>query len=169
MKDLFNVAQILRPHGIRGEVVLRPLTDHIETLTGAARLYLGQDASEPVFVEGIRFHKNNPLLKLQGVNDRDGALALKGQTVCVPKEDLAPLDEGEYFLHDLIGLTVMDHLGSEVGPVEHILETGGPPLLTGPGSSGKDFMVPFASGTIDEVDLEKGTIRLVNLPGLIDN
>jgi len=168
MKDLFNVAQILRPHGLRGEVILRPLTDHIETLTGAAHVYLGQEAADPLVVEGIRFHKNSPLLKLQGIDDRDSALTLKGQMICVPKEDLTPLDEGEYFLHDLVGLTVVDHLGAEVGPVEHIQETGGPPLLTGPGSNGKEFMVPFAPGTIDEVDLDKGTIRLVNLPGLID-
>lgn len=167
MKDLFIVAQVLRPHGRRGEVVLRPLTDHLETLTGAARVYLGLTATEPAEVERIRLHKGSPLLKLAGVNDMDGAQALKGTQVCLPKEDLVPLQEGEYFLHDLIGLTVLDHSGREVGPVEHILETGGPPLLNGPGRGGKAFLVPFAGGTIDEVDLEKGTIRLVDLPGLL--
>ena len=168
MKDLFIVAEVLRPHGLRGDVVVRPLTDHLETLTGAARVYLGLEATEPVDVENIRLHKGSPLLKLAGIDDMDGALALKGQMICLPKEELTPLQEGEYFLHDLVGLTVLDHLGNEVGPVQKIVETGGPQILTGPGPDGEEFMIPFAPGTIDEVDLDKRTIRLINLPGLVD-
>jgi 16S rRNA processing protein RimM len=167
MIDLFIVAEVLRPHGLRGEVVLRPLTDHLDTLTSAARVYLGLKASEPVNVDGIRLHKDSPLIKLAGIDDRDAALALRGQTICLPKEDLTPLQDGEYFLHDLVGLTVLDHLGKEVGPVKRIVETGGPPIMTGAGPEGEEFMVPFAPGTVDKVDLEKGTIRLVDLPGLI--
>jgi len=114
-------------------------------------------------------HKGNPLLKLAGVVDRDGAFALKGQMICVPREELIPLEEGEYFLHDLVGLILLDHLGNKVGPVENTLDTGGPPILTGPLPGGGEFMIPFAPGTVDEVDLEKGTITLVDLPGLIDD
>lgn len=168
MKDLFIVAEILRPHGLRGEVVLRPITDHLGSLTGADRVYLGQEALTPIDVEGIRLHKGNPLLKLAGINDMDAAIVLKGQMICLPREELIPLEEGEYFLHDLVGLTLLDHLGKEVGPVEKILETGGPPILTGSRPEGGEFMAPFAPGTIDEVDLEKGTIKLVDLPGLIE-
>ncbi len=167
MKDLFIVAEVLRAHGRRGDVVLRPLTDNLETLTGAARVYLGMEASKPVNVQNIRLHKGNPLLKLEGIDDMNGAIALKGIAICLPREELTPLKEDEYFLHDLVGLNLLDHLGNEVGPVEKIMETGGPPILTGPGPDGKEFMVPFAPGTIDEVDLEKGTIRLIDLPGLI--
>ena len=167
MKDLFILAEVLRPHGLRGEVVLRLLTDHLNTLTDAAWIYLGLEASEPVKVEGIRTHKGNPLLKLAGTSDRDGAFALKGQMICVPKEELIPLEEGEYFLHDLVGLPLLDHLGNKVGPVEKIMETGGPPILTGPLPEGGDFMIPFSPGTIDEVDLDGGTIRIVDLPGLL--
>ena len=168
MKDLFIVAEILRAHGRRGDVVVRPLTDNLETLINAARVYLGLEASEPVSVQNIRLHKGNPLLKLEGIDDMDGALALKGVVVCLPREELIPLEEGEYFLHDLVGLTLLDHLGNEVGQVERIVETGGPPVLAGPGPGGKEFMVPFASGTIEEVDLDGGTIRMVDLPGLIE-
>jgi 16S rRNA processing protein RimM len=168
MKDLFIVAEILRAHGHRGDVVARPLTDYVGTLTDAVRIYLGQEASEPLIIQKIRLHKGNYLLKLEGVDDMNDALALKGQKICLPKEELTPLQEGEYFLHDLVGLTVLDHLGNEVGPVEAIMETGGPQVLTGPGQDGKEFMIPFSPGTIDEVDLKKGTIRLVDLPGLLD-
>ena len=168
MKDLFIVGQVLRPHGRRGEVALRPMTDHLETLTGATHLYLGQDATEPLMVEQIRMHKGIPLLKLAGVDDIDKALTLKGIEICLPGAELMPLEDGEYFLHDLVGLTLLDHRGERVGLVESFMETGGPPLLTGTRSDGETFIVPFASGTIDEVDMEIGTIKLVDLPGLIE-
>ncbi len=168
MKDLFIVAQVLRPHGRRGEVVLRPMTDHIRTLTEASRVYLGQDAAEPVDVEGIRLHKGSPLLKLAGVDDMDSALALKGKAICRPKEELSPLEDGEYFLHDLEGLAVFDHIGRKIGFVDGFMETGGPVLMVIAAPDGSELMIPFASGTVDEVDLEKGTIKLVDLPGLIN-
>jgi 16S rRNA processing protein RimM len=169
MKDLFTVAQVLRSHGRRGEVVLRPQTDHLDSLTSASGVYLGHKAIQPVPVESIRLHKGNPLLKLEGVDDMDSAGALKGIEICLPVEELPPLEEGEYFLHDLVGSTLLDHNGETIGLVDNFMETGGPPLLTGTRMDGKEFMVPFASGTIDEVDLKKGTIRLVDLPGLIED
>ncbi|MDT8395155.1 MAG: ribosome maturation factor RimM [bacterium] len=168
MPDLYIIARILHPHGRRGDVVVRSLTDHIETLMGAASVYLGLDSDTPVTVQKIRLHKGSPLLKLEGIEDINGALELKGVDICLPREELAPLEEGEYFLHDLVGFTVLDSNGAEVGPVDGFVETGGPPLLGGKRGSGKQFLIPFAPGTIDDVDLEAGTIRLADLPGLID-
>lgn len=167
MKDLFIVARVLRPHGLRGEVVLYPLTDHLETLTGATGFYLGLESSELVHVENIRLHKGRPLLKLEGIDDMDSAASLRGKEICLPREKLVPLQEDEYFLSDLLSLTVLDHLGGEVGPVEGFVETGGPQLMVITGQDGKEMLVPFASGTVDEVDLDKGTITLVDLPGLL--
>ncbi len=169
MPDLYIVARILRPHGRRGEVVVRPLTDHIETLTGAANVYLGLDSDTPVAVQKVRLHKGNPLIKLEGIEDMSRALELKGVEICLPREELVPLEEGEFFLYDLVGLMVLSSDGAEVGPVDGIVDTGGPPLLEGKLGSGKQFLVPFSPGTIDEVDLEGGTIRLADLPGLVDD
>jgi 16S rRNA processing protein RimM len=89
--------------------------------------------------------------------------------LCLPREELLPLQEGEFFLHDLVGLTLLDHRGEVVGRVDRITETAGPPLLTGSKTNGEPFMVPFTLGTIQDVDLEKSTITLVDLPGLVDD
>jgi 16S rRNA processing protein RimM len=168
MDDLYIIAEILRPHGRRGEVVLRLVTDHLPTLTGAGRIFLGQAPGEPVKVEGVRMHKKTPLLKIEGVDDMNGAENLRGMPVCPPVGDLSPLEEGEYFLHDLVGLTLLDHNGAEVGKIDRILETGGPPVLAGTKVDGGSFMVPFADGTVRHVDLDAGTIRLADLPGLVN-
>lgn len=169
MCDLYVIARILRPHGNRGEVAVRPLTDHLPTLTGAQRVYLGQTPGNPVRVLRARIHKGVPLMLLDGIATIDQAREIKGQELCLPREELLPLQENEFFLHDLIGLALLDHLGIKVGRVDRILETPGPPLLAGKRANGEPFIVPFANGTIDEVDLERGTMTLVDLPGLIDD
>lgn len=168
MCDLYVIAEILRPHGNRGEVAVRSLTDHLPTLTEAARVYLGRSPGKPVRVLNVRMHKGIPLMLLDGVSDIDKAQKIKGQVLCLPREELLPLQEGEFFLHDLIGLTLLDHRGETVGRVDRIIETAGPPLLAGEKKNGEPFMVPFTHGTIEKVDLGEGTIRLMNLPGLID-
>lgn len=165
-RDLIIVAEILRPHGRRGDVVLRPLTDRPETLMGAAHLYLGLDASAPTGVDRIRLHKGAPLLKLTDTDSMDQAHALRGQVLCLPREELAPLEEGEYFLHDLVGLAVVDSSGSPLGPVNWVMDTGGAPVLMIPAPSGGEMMVPFAPGTIEDVDLDAGVIRMAALEGL---
>jgi 16S rRNA processing protein RimM len=168
MCDLYAIAEILRPHGNRGEVAVRPLTDHLPTLTGAERVYLGQTPGRPLRVLNVRIHKGTPLMMLDGISDIDKAEKIKGDVLCLPREELQPLQDGEFFLHDLIGLTLLDHRGEKVGQVDRILETVGPPLLAGEKPNGESFMVPFTHGTIEEVNLDECTISLTNLPGLID-
>ena len=168
MDDLFIVARILRPHGRRGEVVVRPLTNHLPTLTEAKRMFLGQEKGIPVEVLGVRMHKGLPLFFLRGVDTLDKAQSLRGTDICLPGEELRPLEEGEFFLHDLQGLTILDHEGKTVGKVYHIVETGGPPLLGGKDREGREFLIPFASGIVSAVDLKDGVIRLRRLPGLVD-
>jgi 16S rRNA processing protein RimM len=168
MCDLYIVGEILRPHGNRGEVVVRPLTDNLSTLTKARRLFLGHTQEKPVNVLKVRIHKGAPIMLFEGVENMDQAEGIRGQMLCLPRDELLPLQDGEYFLHDLIGLTLLDHWGTEVGRVDRILETAGPPLLAGDKTGGGGFLVPFASGTIGDVDLKKGTITLTDLPGLVD-
>jgi 16S rRNA processing protein RimM len=144
------------------------LTDHLQTLTNAQRIYLGQDPGYPVRVLNVRIHKGTPLMVLDGIDDMDKAEGLRGEVLCLPEEELLPLQEGEYFLHDLIGMILLDHKGKKVGYVNSIIETGGPPVLCCKKANGESLMVPFATGTIENVDPEKSTIRLTNLPGLID-
>jgi 16S rRNA processing protein RimM len=165
-RELIIVAEIIRPHGIRGDVVLRPLTDNPETITEAAHLYLGLEAGSPTAVEKVRIHKGAPLLKLAGINSIEDAEKIKGKPLCLPVDELAPLEEGEYFLHDLAGLQVKDVSGNLVGTVDWIMDTGGSPVLMIPAPRGGEMMVPFSSGTIEGVDLEKGVITMADLPGL---
>ncbi len=165
--DLFAVGRVVRPQGLRGELRVRPLTDHLPTLLEARRVWLGLTAAEPVEVERARLHQGTiPVLKLAGVDDMDGAEALRGTEVCLPREELRPLAKDEYFLHDLVGLAVSGPAGEELGKVAGVMETGGRPNLVVEGKRG-EILIPFTAETVGEVDLAKGTICLLPFPGLL--
>lgn len=170
--EFFPIAQIVRPHGRRGDVRLRLLTDHPETLTAAKKIYLCRDPDDtvevkPLDVGSVRKHQGAFLMKLDGVDDITGAQVLRGWYVCLPEEDLLPLADGEFFLHDLIDLEVRDHLGNSVGRTDQIMETGGTPVLVVHGAEGEEILIPFSPESVRDVDLEQKLLILMHLPGLL--
>ena len=113
-------------------------------------------------------HKGAGLLKLAGIDSIDAAKALRGKVICLPKDELPPLESGEFFLHDLVGLDVVDHNGDEIGSTEWILETGGTPVLIVTTPDGEEIMIPFSPDAVGEVSLEENRITLADLPGLLE-
>ncbi|UCF30346.1 MAG: 16S rRNA processing protein RimM [bacterium] len=167
-QDLITVARILRPHGRKGEVRLRLHTDHPETLLASQRVFIGQDPPRPFEVERIRTNKDLYLMKLKGVDSISDAERLRDLSVMLPREELAPLDEGEFFLHDLVGLAVLDREGVVLGRTAWILETGGTPVLVVHGEGEREILIPFSPEAVQEVDIENGRIHLGDLAGLLE-
>ncbi len=121
--DLVNVGVLTRPHGIRGELRLHafnlesPLWDEVETLF--LRL---PDGLRELAIESLRVAPNkHVVLTLEGVDTREGAEALRGVEVAVPRSVFPELDEGEFYFVDLVGLPVLRD-GEEVGRIEGVLE-----------------------------------------------
>jgi len=166
------VGRVVRPQGHRGELRLKPLTDHLPTLLSARRVWVGNLEQGPapvvVEVEGARLHGGSvPVMKLAGVDDMDAAEALRGADICLPREELRPLGKDEFFLHDLVGLQVEGPGGEALGRVTSVMETGGRPNLVVEGPRG-EVLVPFTADAVGEVDLSGRRLRLLPLPGLLD-
>lgn len=167
-QELITVAEILRPHGRKGDLRLRLHTDHPETLLEADRVFVGRDQIEPVGVEKIRLHKDIYLMKLMGIDTIDDAEGLRGFPVMLPRHELVPLEEGEFFLHDLVGLNVLDRKGADVGRTVSIMETGGTPVLVVDSRDHGEVLIPFSGQSVDRVDLENGLLYLKDLSGLLE-
>ena len=163
------IAEVLRPRGVRGEVLVRPQTDvpgrmeHLET--AIARLTDGSDT--PVKVNAAWRHKAIWVLKFVGVESIEAAERFRGADLWVPFADRGTLAEGDFFRSDLIGCEVFDRrTGQRLGPVAGWQQWGGPPLMEVT-VQGREALIPFV-GALCDVDLEERTIR-VNLPdGLLD-
>ena len=105
-KPFLECGKIVSTHGIAGEVRVQPWCDSPQDLEGIRTLYFDRGAT-PVGVLRARAHKNVVLLKLEGVDTVEAAQALRGRVLWAAREDI-PLEEGEYFVQDLLGMEVFD-------------------------------------------------------------
>jgi len=163
------VAQILKPRGIRGELMARSQTDipgRLETLRKAqAHLANGQDVAVEL-AEAWR-HKDDWVLKFAGVDSIEQADQFRGAELWVPPEERSALPSGEFFESELVGLQVIDVTTARpLGLVEDVQRYGGPPLLSLT-YEGREVLIPFVPA-ICTVDVAARVIRATLPDGLLE-
>jgi 16S rRNA processing protein RimM len=160
------IGRVERPHGVRGEVRVTAETDQPERFTWLKTVYLGEDNPRPVAVESARLHQGLILLKLAGYDDRDAAESLRQQWLQVPAEEAIPLEEGEYFLYQLIGLQVYSDEGEHLGELTEVLDTRANYVYIVKGPRG-EILLPDTEEVIQAIDLTSGRMIVHLLPGLL--
>lgn len=118
-------------------------------------------------VEAAREFKGGLIVRFEGIRDRDGAEVLRGRTLLIRREETRPLESGEYFLHDLVGLEVWSTEGARLGRVAAVYEHGAGHFL-GVDDGQREHLVPFAGRIVRSVDLETGRIIIQVIPGLLE-
>lgn len=117
---------------------------------------------QPVEIDRIFQHKNMLVIKFKGIDRVDLAEELVNSEICVPKQDLESLPEGEFYWHELIGLKVIDERGASLGTLKVILPTGANDVYVVQGDEG-EILVPATWEVVLEVDAGRG-IMIVRLP-----
>jgi 16S rRNA processing protein RimM len=146
------LAAIAGAHGVKGELRLKLFSDSVESLSMHQKLYVGGGERRLL---AIRESGKMPVARFEGIADRSAAEALRGSLVEVYRSDLPPLDEGEYYHADLIGLAAVDAEGSAVGKVVAVENYGAGDLLEIELADGKRSLIPFRPGI---ADLEESAI-----------
>lgn len=161
-----TVGRILRPHGVRGEMRMEILTGYPERLRLHRVFYLGPQA-RPYPVEAVRFHQGAALIKLAGCDDRNTAETLRGLLVQIPLEDAVPLEEGEYYYFQVVGVEVFTDGGELLGRVVDVLDTGANDVYVVRGPRG-EILIPAVEDVVRELDLTARRMVIVPLPGLLE-
>ena len=170
-KSRIALGIIRKAHGVRGEASVEPWTDTMDRFSGLEQVWLVSPDEETVRtarIESAREHAGRSLVKFQGIDTPEDLRDLQNWTIEIPESEARKLEEGEYFLHDLVGLRMIDSAGNERGVVEDAFEGGGGVLLTVKPKTGKPFDVPFAAEICTNIDLQAKTMT-VNLPEGIDD
>ena len=167
------IGRIAKAHGITGEVVVEVRTDDPEDRFAAGkslRLKRPRGGGEStVVVDSVRPHTGRLLVRLRGVNDRDGADALRGSLFVVDSADLPPIDDpDEFYDHQLEGLTVRTVGGEPVGTVTEVLHTPGGELLSVKSEDDTEILVPFVAEIVPRVSLAEGVIEIDPPEGLLN-
>jgi 16S rRNA processing protein RimM len=148
------LAAVAGAHGVKGELRLKLFSDSIESLSRLPKLYVGGAERRLL---AVRESGKMPVARFEGIGDRSAAEALRGSLVEVDRSALPPLDEGEYYHADLIGLPAVDGEGASVGTIVAVENYGAGDLLEIELADGKRSLIPFKPGI---ADFEEGRIVL---------
>ncbi len=166
-KELVSVARVIKPKGLKGEVVAELFTDFPERFENLERVLIPGSPPELLEIEKFRFEKNRIVFKFRSIDSIERAERLRGAELCVEEADAVELEEGEYFDWELEGCTIESINGETVGIVKEVFRAGENVNLVVSGAE-KEYMVPFVEAICTEVDIDSKKI-LVDLPeGLLE-
>ena len=148
------LAAVARAHGVKGELRLKLFSDSAESLSRHDKLYVGGVERRLL---SIRDSGKAAIARFEGISDRSAAEALRGSLVELDRSALPPLEEGEYYHADLVGLLAEDGDGNRVGTVVSVENYGAGDLLEIELEGGKSSLIPFKPGI---ADLSSGKIVL---------
>jgi 16S rRNA processing protein RimM len=134
------LAAVAGAHGIKGEVRLKLFSDSVESLARHSRVFIGGRETK---LRDVRDSGKTAIARIDGVSDRSAAEALRGQLVEVDRTELPPLEEGEYYHADLVGLPCFDEAGGPAGTVAAVENFGAGDLLEVERLDGKRSLIPF--------------------------
>lgn len=168
-KRYLEIGKITNVHGLAGEVKVYPWCDDAAFLCSFDLLYTDKNGKSAVNVERARIQQNMVILKLAGVTDRDQAEKLRGTVLYMDRDDVE-LDEGCYFIQDLIGLEVRDvDTGKIWGVIRDVMQTGANDVYSIWNNEEKrEYLVPAIPDVVLETDIEAGTMTIRPLEGLFD-
>jgi 16S rRNA processing protein RimM len=134
------LAAVAGAHGLKGELRLKLFSDSIESLARHSHLYVG---GRELALRDVKDGGKTAIARFEGISDRTQAEALRGQLVEIDRDALPPLEEGEYYHADLVGLPCFDEAGAQLGMVVAVENFGAGDLLEVEREGGKRSLIPF--------------------------
>jgi len=164
-----SIGKILRAHGVKGDLKVLPLTDFPERYSSLRSVIVeNTGGSQLREVEKSQWLGQYAIIKFVGIDDRDAAEKLRGSHLKIEPENLFPLAPGQYYIHQLLGITVVLHDGTELGQLAEIMQTGSNDVYKVTNSSDQEFLLPAIRDVIRSIDLEKRIMTVKLLPGLLE-
>ena len=163
-----EIGQIVNTFGIKGQVKVVPFTDDITRFEQLKNVYIVNKKSKiEVEIEQVKYHKDMVLVKFKGLDKIEDVEIYKNSYLEIDRKDGKPLEKGEYYIVDLIGLDVISDEGQNLGKVDDIYNTGSNDIYVVKDELGKQLLLPAIKDVIKEVDLNNKKIIVHLIDGLI--
>lgn len=166
--EYYNVGKIVNTHGVRGEVRVLATTDFIdERFAKGNTLYLQQAGDPlPLTIESTRQHKGFVLVKFAGYDNINDVERFRDHELMVSADDQQPLDDGQYYYHQIIGLDVEDTDGRHLGRIKEILSPGANDVWVVERPEKRDLLLPVIDDVVKNVNLDKNLVTVELMEGL---
>ena len=165
MENQIVIGKIVAPHGVRGDIRILPLTDKPEQFLDLDYLLLPD--GRKLTVKAARFHKRMVLVTTAEIKSMNESELLRGMEVSINAEDLPELEEGRFYVADLIGLPVYDEQGEQIGTFKDALSTGSNDVYVIAVPGQKDYLLPALQKYVKEINLAEKRI-VVELPEWVE-
>ena len=168
MTKYLEIGQIVNTFGIKGMVKVKPFTDDINRFDRLKKVYIKNNKVKKDYeIEEVKYHKNMVLIKFKGIENPEDANLLRESYLLVDRNDEEPLEEGTYYIVDLIGLDVYTDEGVLLGTLKDIFNTGSNDIYEVKDELGKQILLPGIPDVIKEISLEERRITVHLIKGLI--
>ena len=167
---MFTIGKIINTHGIKGEVKVKQITDFMERFNVGSVIYL-IDTNEqiiPLEIASVRTQKDYLLIRFTGYDSINEVESFKGLMLKIKNEQLTPLNEHEFYFHEIIGCTVSDLCGTKIGVVDSILTPGANDVWVIKDDQHKEFLIPYIQDVVKEIDVENKQITIEPMEGLLE-
>lgn len=159
------IGKIVNAVGLKGEVKVYNYSDSPEIYATAEAVYVDDELMK---VENLRLQKNMVILKLAGIEDRNAAEAAKNREIFVTEDDLPELEEGEYYIRDLIGMEVALEDGSRLGTMTDVIQNSAQDIFQLRTDEGKNVLIPRVPEFILDINTDERKITVRLIEGMLD-
>ncbi len=170
MTEYFQIGIISKPHGLHGEVNVFPTTDDPARFKKLKKVIMesGREGRIELNVQSVKFFKKFVIVKFKEFNTIEDVEKLRGKELIIPRSDAQKLGKNEYYASDLIGLTICDEEGNELGVLKEVISTGANDVYEMQREGGEEtILIPAISDCIKNVDIENGLITIHVMDGLL--
>ncbi len=168
MQEFLEIGQIVNTFGIKGFVKVNPFTDNINRFDDLKKVYIKNKSQKyELEIEEVKYHKNMVLIKFKGIDKVEDAESLRNSYILVNRKDEKDLDEGTYYIVDLLGLDVYTDEDELLGKLEDIYNTGSNDIYVVKNELGKQILLPAIKDVIKEINIENRKIIVHIINGLL--
>lgn len=168
MEQLLQVGIISSTHGVRGEVKVFPTTDDVKRFKKLKKVILDTGREHmPLEIESVKFFKQFAILKFKGIDNINDIEKYKGKSLLVDRQHAVKLRKDEYFIADMIGLSVFTEDGETFGIMKDVLETGANDVYIIESLKYGEVLVPAIKQCILDVDIENQKMTIHLMEGLV--
>ena len=169
MTKYLEIGQIVYTFGIKGMVKVKPYTDDVKKrFDNLKKIYIqNRNTRKEYEIEEVKYHKEMVLIKFKGIENPEDANLLRNYYLVVDRDEEEPLEEGTYYIVDMIGLDVYTDEGEKLGILDDVFNSGSSDIYVVKNELGKQILLPAIEDVIKNIDMEQRKMIVHLIPGLM--